>query len=56
MDKSATSNSTSNGRPPVTKAIDVWALGVTLYCLVYGRCPFMAETEWELFSVIPRKE
>ncbi|KAI8053251.1 kinase-like domain-containing protein [Syncephalis plumigaleata] len=56
MDKSNTPNSTSNGRPPVTKSIDIWALGVTLYCLVYGRCPFMAETEWELFSVIPRKE
>ncbi|KAJ3030184.1 UNVERIFIED_CONTAM: hypothetical protein HDU68_009825 [Siphonaria sp. JEL0065] len=33
-------------------AIDVWALGVTLYCLVFGRVPFIAETEFELFHVI----
>lgn len=26
--------------PPVTSQIDLWALGVTLYCLVYGRVPF----------------
>jgi len=48
---------TSHGyslRPPITKAIDVWALGVTLYCFVYGRCPFNAETEFELFNIIPK--
>ncbi|KAI9327108.1 kinase-like domain-containing protein, partial [Obelidium mucronatum] len=33
-------------------AIDVWALGVTLFCLVFGRVPFIAETEFELFHVI----
>ncbi|KAF3848925.1 hypothetical protein F7725_015422 [Dissostichus mawsoni] len=25
------------------KALDVWAMGVTLYCFVYGVCPFMDE-------------
>lgn len=43
-------------RPPITKAIDVWALGVTLYCFVYGCCPFIAETEYELFNIIPRRQ
>lgn len=37
----------------ISKAIDVWALGVTLYCLVFGRCPFIASTEFELFDTIP---
>uniref|UniRef100_I3J7I3 Calcium/calmodulin-dependent protein kinase kinase 2 n=2 Tax=Pseudocrenilabrinae TaxID=318546 RepID=I3J7I3_ORENI len=25
------------------KALDVWAMGVTLYCFVFGECPFMDE-------------
>ena len=29
---------------------------MTLYCFVYGRCPFIAETEFELFNLIPRKQ
>ncbi|KAI8322513.1 Pkinase-domain-containing protein [Martensiomyces pterosporus] len=39
----------------ITPAIDIWAMGVTLYCLIYGRVPFKASTEFELFSIIPRK-
>lgn len=29
----------TNGTPPVTKAIDVWALGITLFCMLYARTP-----------------
>lgn len=39
-------------RPPITYKIDVWAFGVTLFCLVFGKLPFSAENEYELFDVI----
>ncbi|KAK9369533.1 kinase-like domain-containing protein [Lipomyces kononenkoae] len=39
-------------RPQITNKIDIWALGVTLFCLLYGRCPFTADNEFELFNVI----
>ncbi|KAI9885414.1 MAG: hypothetical protein M1823_002798 [Watsoniomyces obsoletus] len=39
-------------RPPVTGQIDIWALGVTLYCLVYARVPILAENEFALFRAI----
>ena len=30
-------------RPEITKSIDVWALGVTFYCLLFGTTPFVAD-------------
>uniref|UniRef100_A0A671RRT4 Calcium/calmodulin-dependent protein kinase kinase 1-like n=1 Tax=Sinocyclocheilus anshuiensis TaxID=1608454 RepID=A0A671RRT4_9TELE len=37
------------------KALDVWAMGVTLYCLVYGKCPFIDEYILALHSKIKSK-
>lgn len=35
--------STGEDPPPVTKAIDVWALGVTLFCMLFARTPFVED-------------
>ncbi|AQZ18803.1 SAK1 (YER129W) and TOS3 (YGL179C) [Zygosaccharomyces parabailii] len=32
--------------------IDIWALGVTLYCLLFGMLPFISDFELELFEKI----
>ncbi|KAH6666156.1 kinase-like domain-containing protein [Halenospora varia] len=43
-------------QPRVTEQIDVWSLGVTLYCLIYARIPFMAVDEFQLFRAIAHEE
>ncbi|XP_066540249.1 calcium/calmodulin-dependent protein kinase kinase 1b [Hoplias malabaricus] len=34
------------------KALDVWAMGVTLYCFVFGKCPFVDEYILALYDKI----
>ncbi|KAF8150112.1 kinase-like domain-containing protein [Crassisporium funariophilum] len=50
-------------RPQITKSIDVWALGVTLYCLLFGTTPFVADknapgsgSEFSLYNAICNKD
>ncbi|KJZ70077.1 hypothetical protein HIM_10538 [Hirsutella minnesotensis 3608] len=48
--------SESSEQPKVSEQIDVWSLGVTLYCLIYARIPFLAEDEFEMFRRIATEE
>jgi len=40
---------------PVTKAIDVWALGVTLFCMLFARTPFV-DSEFVVMRQIADEE
>ncbi|KAF2848913.1 hypothetical protein T440DRAFT_534420 [Plenodomus tracheiphilus IPT5] len=42
--------------PLIDGGIDVWALGVTLYCLIYGRVPFHDTNPFVLMKVISEDE
>ncbi|KAI1844195.1 hypothetical protein JX266_009679 [Neoarthrinium moseri] len=43
-------------QPKISEQIDVWSLGVTLYCLIYARIPFMAEDEFRMFQKIAKED
>lgn len=43
-------------QPRVSEQIDVWSLGVTLYCLIFARIPFLAEDEFQMFRKIAKEE
>ncbi|KAI9730971.1 MAG: hypothetical protein M1818_008047 [Claussenomyces sp. TS43310] len=43
-------------QPKVSEQIDVWSLGVTLYCLIFARIPFLAEDEYQLFKAIAQQD
>ncbi|CAI6338604.1 unnamed protein product [Periconia digitata] len=42
--------------PQIDHKIDIWALGVTLYCLIYGRVPFHDKNQWLLMKRIADEE
>lgn len=39
-------------RPPITSAIDIWSLGVTFYCFLFGHVPFVADPPGNSFALI----
>ncbi|KAL2755326.1 hypothetical protein ACRALDRAFT_2121887, partial [Sodiomyces alcalophilus JCM 7366] len=42
--------------PKISEMIDIWSLGVALYCMIYARIPFQAEDEWVMFRKIAHED
>jgi len=38
------------------KAADIWALGVTLYCMIFNILPFWDENEFQIIQKIHKEE
>ncbi|MCJ1467757.1 hypothetical protein MMC07_006382 [Pseudocyphellaria aurata] len=47
--------SKSPERPLITGQIDVWALGVTLFAMIFGRLPFVDVNEFAMYEKIARE-
>ncbi|KAF8525923.1 kinase-like protein [Hysterangium stoloniferum] len=51
-EKSLSTNVATFTPQPITKQIDIWALGVTFYCLLFGKVPWEGHSEFVMFKAI----